>query len=268
MTSHRGAVPVARAALRAAFFLTIGAAFCVAQTALQPSVEPGQEMTDASPQLQQGVPEDILEAMAARQAAQPMPFFATPSDALSGGPKAPGLNPKSQYNAHFGTVDFGAGGGVFIYTNVAPAGHPSVVTSASVAFDKYIAAYGEFAYTHIAGEAGSGLGINLFGTGYLLDYGGGAHVTIPTRSRIVPYGTLGFGRSDLRGSASVAGLGSFSGRLVAWNFNLGGGVKFFITPKVALDFDFRAYRPTLDGYSLWYGRASLGVLFRFNNKKS
>jgi hypothetical protein len=200
MTNKRRAAPAAVSALRIVFLLTLGAVFCVAQTASQPTVEPGQEMTDAavvqmvqakiSPHLiilgiskcaphfqldngslnymiQEGVSEDIIKAMAASRAAQPIPGFTPPSDALSGDSKTPGLNPKAQYNAHLGTVDFGVGGGLFIYTNVAPAGHPSVVTSASVAFDKYIAAYGEFAYTHIAGEAGSGLGINLLGTGYL-----------------------------------------------------------------------------------------------------
>jgi hypothetical protein len=170
----------------------------------------------------------------------------------------------ASHDARLGTVDMGVGSGVFIYTNLAPAGHPAFVTFARVALNKYLAAYGEFAYSHVAGEAGSALGVNFSGKGHLLDYGAGANVSVPIHAKIVPYGTVGFGRSDLRGIATAAGLGSVSGRVTAWNFNLGGGVKFFATRNVGLDFDFRAYRPTLDGYSLWYGRASVGVFFRLN----
>jgi hypothetical protein len=302
MTNERSAAPVAAPVLRIVFLVAMGAVFCVAQTASQPAVDP-QKMTDetvlrmvqakVSPDLiilaiskcephfqldnasmndliQQGVSEDILKAMAAKQVARPIPGLAPPSaaaPALSGDLKKPALHPKAKYNAHLGTVDLGVGGGVFIYPNLAPAGQPSVVTSASVAFNKYVAAYGEFAYSHLSGETGDALGVNFAAAGYLLDYGAGAHVTVPTGTRIVPYGTVGFGRSDLRGTVTAAGLGSVSGRLAAWNFNLGGGVKVFVTRNAGVDFDFRAYRPALDGYSLWYGRTSLGVFFQFNNKK-
>jgi hypothetical protein len=230
---------------------------------------------------QAGVADDLVRAMAAKQYGQPIPGFAGVAPAVATAAMAPvnsgtgavlsGTvqrvpNPNEHYNARLGTVDFGVGGGVFIDKNLAPAAHPAALTTTSVALHKYAAIYGEFGYTHLASGSGNLYGYNVSANAYLLDYGAGGKFTIPTGTRIVPYGTFGFGRSNLRASASVSGVGSDSAGEAAWNFNFGGGVNVFATRNVGINLDFRAYRPSKDGYGFWYERAAFGVFYQFNNK--
>lgn len=132
MTNIKNAVPVAVSAIRIMFLLTTGVVFCVAQTASQPVVEPGQKMTNAtvvqmvqakiSPDLiilsiskcephfqldpanaqymlQIGVTEEIYKAMAARQMGQPIPGFTQSSTTT-----APAVSQPSQSPAYTSTT--------------------------------------------------------------------------------------------------------------------------------------------------------------------
>jgi hypothetical protein len=233
--------------------------------------------------LQLGVTDEIFKAMALKQVGKPIPGYTqespiTQTSTLTTAsqlgyvqqtppaPRHPVVNPKTQYDASFGTIDLSVGGGVFIDKDLVPAAHPAVLTTTTIALHKYVAAYGEFGYTHLASGSGDIYGYNVSANAYLLDYGAGGKFTIPTGTRVVPYGTFGFGRSHLRGSASVSDYGSVSAGEAFWNLNLGGGVNVFATRNIGINFDFRAYRPSENGYSNWYERAAFGVFFQFNNK--
>ncbi|HTQ54435.1 MAG TPA: hypothetical protein VMI94_08245 [Bryobacteraceae bacterium] len=218
--------------------------------------------------LQQGVTEEIFKAMGARQNGNPIPGYTqtaattTPVDPPASHVAIP-INSKDRYESKLGTVNLSIGGGVFIDKDMVPAAHPAVMTNTSIALHKYLAGYGEFGYTHLASGSGNVYGYDVSANAYLLDYGAGAKFTIPTGTRVVPYGTFGFGRSHLGVSASAIGMDVGAGE-AAWNVNFGGGVNVFATKNVGFNFDFRAYRPSKEGYSTWYERAAFGVFFQFN----
>ena len=105
----------------------------------------------------------------------------------------------------------------------------------------------------------------------LLDVHGGVHIRIPVNKRFVPYGVFGVGMLRFY-SQSLDEI--FKGTRINstplpsenhFSFNYGGGVRYYITNRVGVRFEVKAYGPTsiLGGTPL---RVMGGIFFQFKKK--
>lgn len=164
----------------------------------------------------------------------------------------------SEYDTKLGTVEIGAGAGV-AYLNGSSTVQPTIVTRGGVSLHKTVSVFGEFDYTSLGGGSEFLYGQRISASAKLLDYGAGVQFTIPTGTRVVPYGVLSVG--SLRGSANVDVSGFNVGAAESiFALNVGGGTKVFLTPSIGIDTGVRFYRPTGGGY---LARATAGVFFQF-----
>ena len=250
---------------------------------------------------QNGVTEDIVKAITAKQNGQPIPGIEmaarengtnqpvateppadqpqqTTQQLITAQPTAPAPiatlptsvpNPKQQYDSKLGTITIQTDGGVFIDKNFVQAAHPAALMMTNIAFNRYVSAFGEVGYIH-AKASGNIDGVNVSENTYVLDYGWGGRFIIPTGTRVVPYAVVGLDRADSHASYSATGVGALvGGAQWAWDLNFGGGVNVFVTRNIGVNFDCRIYRLLSNtfqsGYGTnWFEQAALGVVFQFN----
>jgi hypothetical protein len=139
------------------------------------------------------------------------------------------------------------------------------------AINKYFYPYGEFSYLPGALNQSVSAGTEQFNSsGDLADFHGGLHVRKPITTCFVPYGVVAVG-AFRQFSGTLDEVNLQTGRIInssslpsttEFAFNYGGGVRYYITEKIGVRFEVKAYGPT-SHFGGTPVRVMAGIFFQF-----
>ena len=158
-----------------------------------------------------------------------------------------------------GGIELGGFGGLNVFKDTGQGAEPTLGGEFAVGLHRNFALYAEGAWNSVVAFKFSDVATTEVSAS-VWDVSGGVQVSVPNKTRVVPYFRAGPSLVVISARAKLGGATIASESLYEFATNLGGGAKVHINANLGVLVDIRGFRgPNVD----WWGRATVGVFYQF-----